>query len=141
AGSSSGGERVLPLLPLFVFTCAVLALEVFLARLLAYAVNTFLIYVVLGIATTGFGASGSLVALRTSWLERERLPRMLAAWALAFSALVVVCYAAFVRLAPGLPLGLGWITLAVASLLTLPFLAAGVVVTLALSSAKERLGA
>src|SRR6185295_12926698 len=53
AGSSSGGERVLPLLPLFVFTCAVLALEVFLARLLAYAVNTFLIYVVLGIAMTG----------------------------------------------------------------------------------------
>ena len=117
-----------------------LALEVFLVRLLAYTVHALLIYVVLGVAMLGFGAAGSFVAVRQQWLEPARVPRVVALWSAAFVALLVAGYAAFVRLAPVLPVDVGWQTFAIATVLTAPFLASGVVVTIALSTADERLG-
>jgi hypothetical protein len=117
-----------------------LALEVFVTRLLAYTVHTFLLYLVLGVAMTGFGAAGSLVAVRQRWLEAERLPRALAAFAVGFVLALVLAYATFVRLAPGLRQSADLGTFAVSALLTLPFLAAGAVVTLALSAAGDALG-
>ncbi len=130
----------LPLLPLGGLTLAMLALEILLARLLAYAVHALLVYVVLGLAMLGFGAASTLVALRRSWLE-PRATAAVATWAsLAFAALLVVSYAVFLRLAPTLPFEVGWRALLAAAVLTLPFVAAGIVVTVALATAGRRIG-
>ncbi len=117
-----------------------LALEVFIVRVLAYTVQTFLVYLVLGIAMTGFGAASSLVAMRRDWLERERVPVAIAAWAVAYPASLIVAYALFARLAPVIDAAVGITTFLVSALLTLPFIAAGAVVTLVLASAGPRLG-
>ncbi len=130
----------IPLLALGVLTMVALALEVFVTRLLAYTVHTFLLYLVLGVAMTGFGAAGSLVAVRQRWLEPEQLPRALAASAIGFVLLLVAAYAAFVRLAPTLHQSADPGAFAVSALLTLPFLAAGMVVTLSLSAAGDAVG-
>lgn len=130
----------IPLLALGVLTMVALALEVFITRLLAYTVHTFLLYLVLGVAMTGFGAAGSVVAVRQRWLEPERLPGAMAASAIGFVLALVFAYAAFVRLAPALHQSADPGAFAVSALLTLPFLAAGMVVTLALSAAGDAVG-
>lgn len=133
-------QRPLPLLPLAVVTMTALALEVFLTRLLAYVLPAFLLYLVLGVALLGFGAAGSLSSWKPAWFDPERAPRALAAWAIAFPVSLIAAYALFIRLAPSMPLGGGLLTFAGAFLLTVPFLAAGAVVTIALSSARSRVG-
>jgi hypothetical protein len=125
--------RVLAL-PLGAFSAVVLGLEVLQARICAYSVQVMVVYAVVGIAMLGFGASGTLVALRREWLQRERLPRVLAWSALAFAGSVVLAHAVFVRLTPLLR-DVDVLALGVASLLTAPFLAAGTLITLALTSA------
>ncbi len=112
----------------------VLGLEVFESRLVAYSVPVVVLYAVLGIALLGFGAAGSLVAARRQWLEPEHLPSALAYSSIAFSASIVLAHAAFVRLTP-LMTHVGTVSLALSAVLCLPFLAAGTVVTLALSRA------
>lgn len=126
-------------LPLAAVSAVALGLEVFESRLVAYSVQVIVLYAVLGIALLGFGAAGSLVAVRRRWLEEETLPSALAWSALAFSAAIVVAHAAFVRLTP-LMTHVGVVSLALSGLLSLPFLAAGTVITLALS-AGPRVGA
>jgi hypothetical protein len=128
------------LLPFGLLTLSALALEVFLTRVLAYTVHVLLIYFVLGVALLGFGGAGSLVALRPAWLEPARARKLAAWWSLGFSFAIVLSFAVFARIAPTLPGAVGWLTLLASTLLTLPFLAAGVVVTLALSSAGEDVG-
>src|ERR1044071_9958898 len=120
-------------LPLAAVSAVALGLEVFESRLVAYSVQVIVLYAVLGIAMLGFGAAGSLVAVRRRWLDEERLPHALAWSALAFSAAIVVAHAAFVRLTP-LMTHVGAVSLALSGLLSLPFLAAGAVITLALSA-------
>ena len=56
-------------------------------------------YAVIGIALLGFGAAGSLVALRPQWLAPSATT-CLAVSALAFCALIVLAHAAFVRMTP-----------------------------------------
>ncbi|MBM4363999.1 MAG: hypothetical protein FJ104_15065, partial [Deltaproteobacteria bacterium] len=120
-------------------SAVVLALEVFDTRLVAYAVPLVLVYAVLGIALLGFGAAGSLVATRPEWRADERRPAVLAAAALVFAATIVLGHALFVRVAPFLH-GPSLTALLLSGLLALPYLAAGVVVTVALSAAGPRLG-
>lgn len=120
-------------LPLFALSAVVLGLEVFQSRLVAYACSNVMIYAVIGIAMLGFGAAGSLVALRPGWRAPERAPRVLAWSALAFSVAIVVAHAVFVRLTPQLA-DVDVLALAIAAVLGLPFVAAGIVVTLALTS-------
>ena len=137
--SSCDPVRSGPLALLAGTSLVVLALEVLLTRLLSYALHALLVYVVLGLAMLGFGAAGSLVAVRRRWLDPDRVGVALAGAALAFAVSLLAGYAVFVRIAPRLVDGLGW-TLLGSGLLTLPLMSAGVVVTLALSSAGARPG-
>jgi hypothetical protein len=73
-----------------------------------------------------------LVAVRPAWLERDRLARTLAWAALAFPVSIVLAHALFVRMTPHV-VEAGLLSLAIAAVLSLPFLAAGTVVTLALA--------
>lgn len=125
--------RPVALLPLALISLATLALEVHLTRVLSYAVSTSLLYVILGIALLGFGAAGSLVTLVPRWLDPDRVERMLVWAALAAVAVFIISPAAFLRLTPWLRAE-SLFSLLAAPVLTLPFLAAAVVVTLALSS-------
>jgi hypothetical protein len=127
------------LLPLFALSAIVLGLEVLQSRLVAYSVQNVMIYAVVGIALLGFGAAGSLVAVRSSWVSDERLPSVLAWSALAFSASIVLAHALFVRLTPYL-VKVDAASFAIAGLLGVPFLAAGTVVTLSLSTKATNLG-
>ncbi|MDH5675593.1 MAG: hypothetical protein OEZ06_25950 [Myxococcales bacterium] len=132
-------SEVPALLALALLSTSVLALEVLQSRLVSYSVHVLLLYAVIGIAMLGFGAAGSLVALRSRWTEQERLPRVLAWAALCFSTGTVVAHGLFVRLTPVMQ-AVDGATLLVAALLALPFVAAGVVVTVTLSTAGPALG-
>ncbi|MBI2390714.1 MAG: hypothetical protein HYV09_14080 [Deltaproteobacteria bacterium] len=123
---------------LFFLSAVVLAFEVFLTRLVSYTVDLMLMYVVLGIAMLGSGAAGSLVALRSGWLSRERVGEVLALAAAAFSISLVIAPAIFVRLTPTIAGPIGAVSLAL--VMTAPFLASGVAVTLALASSGEGIG-
>ena len=127
------------LLPLLIFSAVILALEVLLTKILSYTMHSMLLYCVLGIAMLGFGAAGSLVALRPGWLDPTRIHRALAWAALASCVTLTASFAVFVRLTPSLD-EVDATAFLVASVLTLPFLCAGTVVTLALSSAGRGLG-
>src|SRR5258706_6657489 len=130
-GSKSNGDA--SPFALGLLSAVVLGLEVFQTRLVAYSVHVVLVYAVIGIALLGFGAAGTLISLKQRWLEPSVLPRALAYAALSFAALIVVAHAVFVRLTPRLN-DVNALSLLASTLLTLPFLAAGTVVTLALSA-------
>jgi hypothetical protein len=120
------------LLPLGLVSMAVLALEVLLTRILSYSVNTGLLYVVLGIALLGFGAAGSAVAVRPNWLKAKSVDRILVWAALTAALAFVACPALFVRVTPYL-YEASQLAFLIAATLTIPFFAAALVITLALS--------
>jgi hypothetical protein len=122
----------MPVAPLVLLSAVVLAFEVFLTKLVSYTVDMLLVYVVLGIAMLGGGAAGSLVAVRRRWLAPEHLGRALAASSIAFTYTLVLAPALFARVSPVATRAPA--AFALATLLTLPFLASGVAVTLALSA-------
>ncbi len=132
-------KPTVPLAALAAISALALALQLLLTRMLAYTVPALLVYVVLGIALLGFGAAGSVVALRPAWADGERLATMLASWSLAFAAVPLPAYAIFVRIAPRAVTGYAW-TAASAVLLAAPFVCAGVVVALSLSAAGKAPG-
>ncbi|MDD9941969.1 MAG: hypothetical protein OXU20_13070 [Myxococcales bacterium] len=122
-----------------IFSSVVLAYEIFLTKLLSYALIVTLLYVVLGVALLGFGAAGTLVAMRPRWLAPDAAPRALAWAAIAFVATLILATAAFLGLTR--PIGLhAELAFLVSSLLSAPFLAAGVVVAIALSVSEGRVG-
>src|SRR6185436_4117410 len=100
----------------------------FLTKLLSYSVFVFLLYVVLGVAMLGFGAAGSLVALRPAWLSPERSATVLAWAALGFVAALFGSLAVFVR-STQMMHGFGFFAFAASGLLALPFFAGGLVIT------------
>jgi hypothetical protein len=122
----------MPVAPLVLLSAVVLAFEVFLTKLVSYTVDVLLVYVVLGIAMLGSGAAGSLVAVRRGWLAPTHLGRALAASSIAFTYTLVLAPALFARVSPVTTRAPA--AFALATLLTLPFLASGVTVTLALSA-------
>ncbi len=128
----------MPVAPLVLLSAVVLAFEVFLTKLVSYTVDVLLVYVVLGIAMLGGGAAGSLVAVRRGWLAKAHLGRALAASSIAFTYTLVLAPALFARVSPVATRAPA--AFALASLLTLPFLASGVTVTLALSAQGRDVG-
>lgn len=124
-----------------VISAGVLALEVFLTKLLSYALHDWLLYVVLGVAMLGFGASGTLAAMRPGWRTPRRVPTALVWACVATTLAILVGFAAFVRLigiAPAHEIALS--TFLVSVLLMSPFLGGGLVITLALARAGTRPG-
>ncbi|HEX2677314.1 MAG TPA: hypothetical protein VHM19_11755, partial [Polyangiales bacterium] len=126
-------------LPLALVSLVALALEVLLTRVLSYSVHTLLLYAVLGVALLGFGIAGTIVALVPRWLEADRLPRVLA-WIGAGSVhALVLSFAVFVRITASLR-SVDAFTFLGAALLTLPFLAIGLVITLVLAASGSEVG-
>lgn len=124
---------------LVVMSAAVLALEVFLTKLLSYALHDWLLYVVLGVAMLGFGAAGTLAAVRPHWREPERAPTVMVLACVATTLSILIGFALFVRLIVFSPESeLAASTFLISVLLMLPFLAGGLVITLALASAGTR---
>ena len=133
------GDVPLAALPLLIVSIVFLALEILLTRIFAYSLRADLLYVVLGVAMLGSGAAGSLVAVRRDWVAPERVATSLAWAAVTASALIPLSLIVFVRLTPLLDAH-SPLAFAVAALLTLPFTASGVVITLAITSAGGDLG-
>jgi hypothetical protein len=120
-------------------SAAILALEVFTTKLLSYALHDWLLYVVLGVALLGFGAAGTLAAVRPGWREPKRIQAVLVWASVATCLAVLVGFALFVRLIVFSPESeLAVSTFAISVLLMLPFLGGGLVITLALASAGTR---
>ncbi len=117
----------------------VLGLEVLLTRVLSFTVQTAFIHLVLAVAMAGFGIAGTVVALRGVPASAEVRDLALGRASLAFAVSTVVCFAAFARLAP-LVAGSFWWAFGVSALLLGPFVSGGLVVTLALATAGERVG-
>lgn len=125
-------SRNTALLPLALVSLSVLALEVLLTKIISYSVSTDLLYVVLGIALLGFGAAGTMVSIWPRWLKDESIDRALCGSTLVAALAFIVCPALFVRMTPFLDQG-NYLAFPVAAILTIPFFAAALVITLALS--------
>jgi hypothetical protein len=115
--------------------CA-LALQVLLTRLLSAIVFYHFGFLVISLGLLGVGGGAMLIYVRPGWFVRGSVERALATWSTVLAALLIVVPAVLVRLdyAAGAHLTRDFaVTLAtVCALAALPFLAAGIVVALAI---------
>jgi len=126
------------LLPLALVSIASLALEIVLTKILSYSLSQMLVYLALGVALLGFGAAGSLVAVRAKWIAKEQIPKAAAWAALVFAISIIICYAIFTRLTILMNIA-GLVAFVASFVLCVPFLAAGTVITLAIASSGTHL--
>jgi hypothetical protein len=115
-----------------------LALQVLLTRLFASVLYYHYAFLAISLGLVGVGAGAILVYVRPGWFERGGIERSLARWAAILSLLLMVVPAALVRLdyrgnlfAAQLDADAAFTLAAAATLSALPFLAAGLVVALA----------
>ena len=115
---------------------SVLALQVLLTRLLSAVVFYHFGFLAISLALLGAGAGAILIYVRPGWFAAHGLRPALTRWAVTLSALLVTVPAVIVRLDYDYTgaIGAGFVlNLALACLLaTLPFLAAGIVIALAI---------
>jgi hypothetical protein len=116
-----------------------LALQVLLTRIFSAALFYHFAFFAISLALLGTGAGGVLLYLRPRLLERPTAERALALWSAVFGALLLVVPALVVRLDysfDNFEVDAQFVlTLALAAVLaTLPFLAAGVVIALAIKT-------
>jgi hypothetical protein len=143
AGSAIEGAsgRRLPLrvaIAVGIVAASTLALQVLLSRLFAAVLLYHFAFLAISLALLGVGAGAILVYVRPRWFERAGLEAGLARWTAILAGLLIVIPALLVRMDyrgsiydegidVGLILSLGLIALVSA----LPFLAAGIVIALA----------
>jgi hypothetical protein len=115
---------------------SVLALQVLLTRVFAAVLFYHFGFLAISLALLGTGAGAMLIYIRPGWVERGPLRASLAGWSIALSASLFVVPALLVRLDYSFDndVNAGFIAiLVVASVLAmLPFLAAGIVIALAI---------
>jgi hypothetical protein len=116
-----------------------LALQVLLTRIFSAALFYHFAFFAISLALLGTGAGGVLLYLRPRLLERPTAERALARWSAVFGALLFVVPALLVRLDysfDNFEVDAQFVlTLALAAVLgTLPFLAAGIVIALAIKT-------
>ena len=116
-----------------------LALQVLLTRIFSAALFYHFAFFAISLALLGTGAGGVLLYLRPRLLERPTAERALARWSAVFGALLLVVPALLVRLDysfDNFEVDAQFVlTLALAAVLaTLPFLAAGIVIALAIKT-------
>jgi hypothetical protein len=121
-----------------IVAASALALQVLLSRLFAAVLLYHFAFLAISLALLGVGAGAILVYVRPGWFERGGLEPSLARWTAILAGLLVALPALLVRISyqggiydEGLDTGLV-LTLALVALLSaLPFLAAGIVIALA----------
>ena len=128
---------------LFFVTLATLMLEVLDTRLLSVLTWYHLSFLAVSVAMLGMAAGAVLVFVAGEWTSRERAPRLLSAAALAFALLLPITHVANLVMpfpvVSGAPIEIA--ALAIATLaLTIPFVASGVAVTIALTRTSARIG-
>lgn len=133
-----------PRFGILLLSCAALAYEVLLTRLFAIVQWSHFAAIAISLALLGFGAGGSLVALLRRWLQ----PRFEFAFMVSAIGFAVAAPASFV-LAQHVPFNplelawdyrqLGWLSLQFL-LLSLPFLAVGCAIGMALSFRSSEVG-
>lgn len=113
-----------------------LALQVVLTRLFSAALLYHFSFLIISLALLGVGAGALLIYVRPRWFERPAVEPLLARWSTAFAVLLVVVPGVLVRLpyGPGYDAtrGLRVLLPVVSALSALPFLAAGIVIALAI---------
>jgi hypothetical protein len=141
SASAPAGDVRLPLrvaIAVGIVAASTLALQVLLTRLFAAVLLYHFAFLAISLALLGIGAGAILVYVRPGWFERGGLQRSLAQWSAILTALLLAVPAVLVRLDyqgsiydeginAGTVLSLG-LTAVVAAL---PFLAAGIVIALA----------
>jgi SAM-dependent methyltransferase len=117
---------------------ATLALQVLLTRLFSAVLFYHFSFVAISLALLGAGSGALLVYLRPAWFARGRVESVLALGSVAFALLVLGGTGVLVRLHYGLSTDVTTsfaVTLGAACLIAaLPFLAAGIVIALAVST-------
>jgi hypothetical protein len=113
-----------------------LALQVLLTRLFSAVLFYHFAFLAISLALLGIGAGAILIYVRPRWFERGGVESMLALWCAALAVLLLVVPAVLVRIDYPLTadVDFGFVTtLALAAVLSaLPFLAAGIVIAMAI---------
>jgi hypothetical protein len=130
-------EAAPPLIAIALISAAALALEILLMRLFSIILWHHFAYMIISLALLGYGASGALLTVAQSAVQRRFAPLFCAA-AAAFGLSAMGCFA-LAQHVPFNPLEILWdphqpaYLLAVYLLLALPFLCAGICVCMAYS--------
>jgi hypothetical protein len=123
--------------------CA-LALQVLLTRLFSAVLFYHFAFLAISLALLGVGGGAILIYVRPRWFERGRVGSMLALWSAVLAVLLVAVPAVLVRLEYPLTAEVDRdfaLTLALVAVLSaLPFLAAGIVIALAIKHNVRSIG-
>jgi hypothetical protein len=114
-----------------------LALQVLLTRIFSSVLFYHFAFLAISLALLGTGAGALLIYVRPRWFERPHVEALLARWSAVFAALLVVAPTLLVRIDYGdVTRGVTWdfaLALAAAAVISaLPFLAAGIMIALAI---------
>jgi hypothetical protein len=119
------------------------ALQVLLTRIFAAALFYHFSFLAISLALVGVGGGAIVIYVRPQWFDRVPLERALARWSIAYALLLLAVPAAIVRLDylyTGFSLRFTLNLTAACVLAALPFLAAGVVVALAVRGYARSIG-
>ncbi|MBK8978520.1 MAG: hypothetical protein IPM29_21695 [Planctomycetes bacterium] len=111
---------------LFLLSAVVLTLEVLETKIFAYSLENSLIFLVVGVVLLGFGAGGSVLAMRRQLGEPRRLVRVNL---LVTAVLLVVAHAWFAHASDHLEFRLDFWTLSILLLLAAPYFSAGMAIS------------
>ncbi|MEW5850934.1 MAG: hypothetical protein AB2A00_19260 [Myxococcota bacterium] len=123
-------------------TCATMLAEVAYTRILSVSLWYHYAFMAISLALFGMAFGAVIVYVRPSWFPQERLGRSLTLLALGFALTMVVGFAVHLQLPVGPPAGvkgLGLISV-IFLLLSVPFMASGVLVALALTRFPRAVG-
>jgi len=134
--TGAGGAAPRVLIGVALIAACTLALQVVLTRVLSAVVYYHFGFLVISLALLGVGAGGLLVYLRPQTFTRDDVEPLLAGWSLALAASLFLVPAVIVRLHFGIATDVTtsfiWTLAVICVLSALPFLAAGIVVALAI---------
>jgi spermidine synthase len=120
-----------------------LALQVLLTRVFSNVLLYHFGFLTISLALLGVGAAAITVYVRPHWFDRIALERQLARWSLAFGALLAIAIFVIVRLDyvyTGIDTGFALTLAAASTLAALPFIAAGLVIALAVRGYARSIG-
>lgn len=143
----AGGLPLRVAIGIGIVAASTLALQVLLSRLFAAVLLYHFAFLAVSLALLGVGGGAILIYVRPGWFERGGVERSLARWATVLAVLLVVIPAILVRLHYDASIFVGEIDFnaivqiaLLALLCALPFLAAGIVVALAVKHYVSSIG-
>ncbi len=111
---------------LFALSALVLALEVLETKIFAYSLENSLLFLVVGVVLLGFGAGGSVVALRK---ELGDIRRSLRSYLFAAAVLLIVAHVWFAHFSDRVTFGFDLYTVSTVALLAAPYFCAGAAIS------------